>query len=166
MPPLGKRAVNSAALAVVLCIGLTTPVFGEPEITEKIVFYEIEGQSGRELKDQMGALGPKGRWARTEWRVNWSSDCKLSVKLTFIYPKLKSPNSLSDDLLSRWDRMMDALIKHENGHADITLRAARQIEDAKCVNADEIFDNGNRLNAKYDEDNRHGYTEGVRLSDD
>lgn len=152
----------SLVVAAVLCPVI---LFAEPVVTEQTKYYEIQGTTGRALKNQMRHLGPKSFWAYTEWHTRWSSRCEVKVEFTFTYPVLKGRSAIPKKLLRQWDQMMELLTIHENGHAEIVLQAARNIEAAQCVNAMKIFKKGNQASDQYDIDTRHGRNQGVGLPD-
>lgn len=128
-------------------------------------YYEIEGKTGRQLKHQMRELGPKGFWAYTRWHVKWSSDCIVSLTVSYTYPRLKDRAQVPLSLRMQWDKMMKTLEEHEIGHAEHGFTAAHEIKDAECKGAKKIVQKWAQEDKKYDKQTKHGKTQGLFLAD-
>jgi len=133
------------------------------KIVEK--FYAVSGKTGRDLKTQMKRKGPNGYWAYTKWYVEWTADCKVSLAITYTMPKLANRAQVPQPVRDRWDKMVVALKKHEEGHGKNAKSAAVEIAAAKCANTDSIIKKWNRADVQYDAKTDHGFTEGVVLKD-
>ncbi|MFT4716496.1 MAG: putative secreted Zn-dependent protease [Paracoccaceae bacterium] len=145
---------------------LFTPIAqAEPEIKVVINYYDVSGTSGRELKYQMKKLGPKGFWAYARWNVRWSSDCDLSVLITYTYPRLKNPSEVPTGVQINWQLMMEKLVLHEEGHGQHGINAATEIEQAGCKGSVKIVKRWAAQDKSYDAETRHGRTQGIYLAD-
>lgn len=113
----------------------------KPAVNEKYEYYEIRGNDERELRRQMNRNGTKWDDGKTydsvtSWNIRWDYDyncgghgCtaegfKTRVNITFRYPKWVRSGDASPELVDKWERYMKNLIMHENGHADMAVRAA------------------------------------------
>jgi predicted secreted Zn-dependent protease len=129
--------------------------------------------------------------AYTKWNVNWrfwwleSSDaCKITrvattLDVAYTLPKLEHPAAMPADLLERWEKYYSALYDHEQGHKDLGLKAATEIEqtisdmeprkscsqlerDANKL-AKAVISKYSRLEKAYDRTTNHGLNTGVVL---
>jgi predicted secreted Zn-dependent protease len=166
----------------------------EPEVHVDHEYYEIRGETAEQLRQAMNAQGTmwkngKTYDAFTSWNVSWSFDrrtgrngCYLDsvrtvVKVTHRFPRWKDRLFAPLDLQEKWNGYMKALRKHENGHKDIALGAAREIESSlinldPSPNCEEIRVRANELareilrkyeeqEAEYDVTTRFGETQGA-----
>ena len=155
---------RAAVMLVFLCLLMTTPaVVAKPKVSTKTKTYIVDATTLAGLRKQLNQKGPHGHWAYTEWYVRWTGSCKLSVEITYTLPKHKNPGKLDPDVRKRWKAMVRALTKHEHNHGDHGIRAAREIEKAKCANGDAIIKKWNGQDKAYDLRTNHGKTEGVVL---
>ncbi len=116
-----------------------------PEVIEKIEYYEINGQSERELRRQMRENGTKWDDGKTydsvtSWHIRWDYDyncttegCtpdsfKASVYVTFRYPKWVNTDGAPQPLVAKWDGYIKNLITHENGHRDMAVEATADLQ--------------------------------------
>jgi predicted secreted Zn-dependent protease len=116
-----------------------------PSISVKRSFYPVSGRTAHDLKAQMKKAGPGAEskiWgdARTKWQVNWnyglmqvSGGCRIngvttSVHVTFIMPRWANQADGSPELKETWDKFVNALQKHEDGHKEHGIHAAQEIE--------------------------------------
>lgn len=157
-------------LVALLAAGFLFQSFGAVDAAQpktKVVekFYTVTGKTGRELKAQMKRNGPKGYWAYTEWYVEWTADCKVSIAITYTMPKLANRAQVPQPVRDRWDKMVVALKKHEEGHGKNGKSAAAEIAAAKCAGTGNILKKWNRADVQYDAKTDHGFTEGVVLKD-
>jgi predicted secreted Zn-dependent protease len=91
-------------------------------------------------KNGPGAKNKTKGDARTKWSVNWSfglkqvaGGCRIhnvttSAKVTFTMPRWKNIAKGSPELRERWQNYMKSLQNHEDGHRDLGLKAAQEIE--------------------------------------
>lgn len=153
-----------------------------------IHWYDIEGDTEAELRAQLDARGPEGREAYTAWHVTWrlqfsktDEGCSPGVVTTDVHinvtlPRWKGPDDESA-LVKRWRQYLDALKVHEHGHRETGFRAASDIaeelpalppqptceavEVAADAAARAVVERYRALDAEYDEETRHGATQGA-----
>lgn len=136
----------------------------EPRVTVKTDHYYIQGKTAAQLKDLMKRRGPKGFWAYTSWYVRWSGNCAVSLEIRHTYPRWTDRSSAPAGMQHRWDHMIANLTLHEEGHGQIGLEAAREIERSGCKGDPmDIIGKWVRHEKRYDKKTRHGMTQGVVL---
>jgi predicted secreted Zn-dependent protease len=168
----------------------------EPDTAVKKTTYKITGNSVQELKAHMNELGPVDKNKRhhdayTTWYVTWNFDCgnfgsasraeriRVKVEVKYIFPKWEPPGNAPAELVKKWNVYTAALQKHEDGHRDIGLQAAREILDkleslpsalscqevGRAVNetGQKILNLHRQTEVKYDLETRHGATQGALL---
>ncbi|MEZ0472981.1 DUF922 domain-containing Zn-dependent protease [Luteimonas salinilitoris] len=161
-----------------------------------VEFYEVRGNNARDLRKELGDHGPVGddgsrHHGYTKWHVDWtfqlipsgklcaigSVETKLEVTMTL--PKWNKPEGLLEDLTREWERYSTALRLHEDGHYNIAVSAAQEIErrlsgltgTAGCKTLAEDINSKARavieeFRAKdlgYDVATEHGATQGARF---
>ncbi|WP_339138765.1 MAG: DUF922 domain-containing protein [Candidatus Electrothrix sp. GW3-4] len=109
-------------------------------------YYRVSGSTAREIRNDLDRKTPvneKGKKydAYTTWLVHWKyhwnaseDQCRITqvsttVDVQYILPKLKRSAPLPKALVNKWERYLRALLQHENGHKDIGVRAANEIEE-------------------------------------
>jgi predicted secreted Zn-dependent protease len=115
-----------------------------PVVTEKYEYYEIRGNSEKELRGQMcrnGCAfndGEKYDSVTTwRWKLNYGHDrapgvCtadsfKVALEISYRYPKWVRTSDAPQPLVDKWDGYMKNLITHENGHRDLAVEAAAEL---------------------------------------
>ena len=118
-----------------------------PEIRDTIEYRDIVGNSEDALASalkQVGATSKNGdRFAAsTRWQLRWnfrveqhpgescelaSAKTELDVHMTL--PRWMPPQNAPPALVKRWNTFADALRKHEDGHRDLAIEAARAVTD-------------------------------------
>ncbi|MCQ4632102.1 DUF922 domain-containing protein [Shinella sp. CPCC 100929] len=112
------------------------------QAVERVEPYTVQGSTGLEIYQSIGARGPKlglGRViAHTGFKLTWTRKyerqgdaCVITVNkpkliITYTLPKLKS--KLSEPLKSRWDTFITGVTAHEKVHGDFIKEMVRQIE--------------------------------------
>jgi predicted secreted Zn-dependent protease len=111
----------------------------------EIVYYDITGNSAKEMRRQLNANGPLSeRGARvdghTKWTVSWTfryapkaASCEFTafrstVEGTITLPRWVANGSISNALITRWQSYISALRIHENGHYAHGVKAAEEID--------------------------------------
>ena len=156
-----RLAMVLAAMALVALPVRDALAFAQTAGTQ---FYDIDGRTARELKAAMAESGPQGYWAYTTWYVQWSGDCRVSVKIDYIMPHWADRADGDARLQAEWDRMIEHLWEHEKGHAQHGIEAAREIEASHCAgDPHTITDRWANEDNVYDDETNHGVTQGVRL---
>ncbi len=149
---------------VIIFSGFSARSDAKPSIKTQTKYYSVQGTNFQELKQQMNRKGPSGYWAYARWDVRWTGKCKLSVTLKYTYPKWTNISAAPKSTQKAWKRMMTALKKHEQGHGQHGINAAREIEKHGCgKNSNAIISKWGRQDKKYDAQTRHGITQGVKL---
>ena len=136
----------------------------EPAVTMNTTYYSITGTTSAELKAQMRSRGPQGYWAYTRWYVRWSGDCRISLEISYGFPKWENQAQAPAELQAAWNQMMTALRTHEQGHAENGRSAAREIEASRCAGDPKaIVRKWAEQDKVYDAQTNHGRTQGVVL---
>lgn len=167
----------------------------EVAVDTKLEKYSIFGSSAAELRQELNRRGPTIDGSRhdayTRWYVRWTypydrmpTSCgtgpvKVSVSVTMTLPDWKSPNDAPEAVTGRWNTYLQALERHENGHKEHGLMAARAVlvklkglgsaRDCDTMNreaneeANRVLDVYKQKDRTYDRDTRHGATQGARF---
>ena len=142
-------------------------------------------------KKALGPIGKDGKryGANTKWHVAWryayrneGGRCRIdqvttSADIVFTLPRWNPPHRAASNLRARWDRYVFALQEHENGHRDFGISAAREVEreiaalpprdncrkmgEHANVTGRRVLDKYRALEIRYDQDTRHGATQGA-----
>ena len=122
-------------------------IVAPPLVTEKYDYYEVGGSSEKDLRCEMSQKCIKWNDGKkydsvTSWKVKWdygydrapqtcSADSfRVTVAITFRYPKWGRPSDAPQQLVDKWDSYMKNLIAHENGHRDMAVEAAADLSRA------------------------------------
>ena len=116
------------------------------EINEKYEFYDVSGDTAKEIRRQMSSNGTK--WddgetydALTTWEIKYRygtstengrcyvSSAKTDVGIIFRYPHWTTSSGAPEKLVNRWNEYMGNLRTHENGHKDLAVQTARDISE-------------------------------------
>jgi predicted secreted Zn-dependent protease len=119
------------------------------EIDEKLVRYDIKGDTTSELISQMAELGPydeaEGRRfdGYTQWSVRWTyqlstqrgghcslGDLRIDLEVRMTLPEWQPKRHADRLLVQGWPRYLEKLTEHEMGHRDNGVRAAFAVRDA------------------------------------
>jgi predicted secreted Zn-dependent protease len=143
------RRAQTEIMRLFLALSLLCSVAGfahaRASVSIKHTSYPISGATSHDLRAEMEKAGPGARSkgegdARTKWGVRWgfglqqvSGGCRVhdvstSVNVTFIMPRWKNAAKGSPELRARWQTYMKALQNHEDGHRDLGIKAAQEIE--------------------------------------
>lgn len=181
-------------LLISVLFGFPCYACAEPEVHVDYEYYEIRGETAEQLRHAMNAQGTvwkdgKTYDAYTSWNVSWTfgrrtgkngcylDSVKTVVRVIHRFPKWKDNLFAPLDLQEKWNDYMKALKEHEDGHKDLAVGAAREIEwtltnlDASpnCEEiriranalAREILQNYREQEAAYDAMTRFGETQGA-----
>ena len=166
-----------------------------PEINDSIEYRDIVGNSENALADalkQVGSASASGdRFAAsTRWQLRWNfrveqqpgkscvlASAKTELDIHMTLPRWTPPPNASPVLVKKWNTFADALRKHEDGHRDIAIEAARVITDragaaqseADCATlkkrlqriADDTLREYKDKESSYDVTTLHGQTQGA-----
>lgn len=162
---------------------------------ERVESYDVNGDSVRELRQELDRKGPlfEGRRydARTRWWVRWHYDltpvargCRatrpqVDLEIAITLPRWRRPASAPEDLVERWERYLERLREHEDGHAAVAQEAARTIAglledlpaEEDCGRADRAasraaqdeIERANARDRQYDRETGHGASQGARF---
>ena len=132
-------------LVLTLLLGIASIAGAEPTVIINYDYYDIEGRTAAELRQQMdrhGVVWSNGNTydAYTGWNVNWNyryrminNKCSIgsvttTLEVEFRLPRWTDYAGGPAALKKKWDNYMESLIRHENGHKDFGIRAATEIE--------------------------------------
>jgi predicted secreted Zn-dependent protease len=123
------------------------------------------------------------QWHLT-WQFRWEREgpwctvhrVTVTLRAETLLPRWAAPPDAESDLRRAWDRFLSALRSHEAGHRDLATSAARAVRQAVLADgpvscgvvadranatARAVVGDYNRRNAVYDDDTRHGATQGA-----
>lgn len=117
---------------------------GVPVKHEHQVYYQINGVTPQEMREQMNQLGPfdhgKRYDANTTWNIRWryqysdtEAGCKIenvrvSLDITYSLPEWNAYSTADTGLKEKWDKYLAKLRLHEGTHAANGEEAAGEIE--------------------------------------
>lgn len=127
---------------LVLLSMVSSPVWADGQIAEKVATYPITGKTGEELYVSIGENGPTAGGSRaiahTTFDLKWSrkyekrgSACVLAAAkpwLTITYTVPKPTTHLPDAVRRRWDTFAAGVLAHEKVHGDTIKAMVRTIE--------------------------------------
>lgn len=183
------------AVYFLFAVLIVPEVWAKPKETVTVDYYDIEGSRKKDLIKEMkkkGVKEKKGRFhAHTNWRVNWnyryapaSDGCRIhsvttDLVIQYFFPRWIPPEGVSPDLVEKWESYYAALKAHEEGHAEIGRKAAREIEvllpglgkglscgqirGAVDAEGERILNQYREEEADYDAITRSGRTQGAYL---
>ena len=175
---------------------LVAPVAGEPLARVHTSYYYIDGPSATVLAAQLDQNGPvesdgKHYAGRTRWDIQWKfrheqqgtscymKDAAVAVGIAQTLPKWRGEDKGAAGLKVLWSKFLGALQRHEDGHKEHGLKAARQIEAAvlaikpagNCedleaaanASAQAVVVKYQALDEEYDRNTDHGRNQGATL---
>jgi predicted secreted Zn-dependent protease len=114
-----------------------------PSVANQVQYYDIEGSSLAELREQIRRLGPKSgaesEDAQTIWDLEWTYDAapgpggcvmrnvRVTLTLTVTLPRWAPPRDVPAAVLQGWQTYLQHLKLHESGHQAIAQRNARDL---------------------------------------
>lgn len=165
-----------------------------PVLTEKYEYYEICGCCEKDLHCDLKQKCIKWKDGRkydsvTNWKVKWdyghnrgpqvctTDSFTVTVDVVFHLPKWARTGEAPLQLVKKWDRYMDRLLMHEQGHRDKAVEAATELTRAvaelppalTCAELDRELDNlfSTRMDKlmkdqeEYDDMTKHGVVQGA-----
>lgn len=148
--------------------------------------YDVRGRDIAAVKAAFGS----GHVAKTRWRVSWNykfqqtDSCRLTHFRVDTTATIRMPRWADRDKASRadrahWDAFDAAMRKHEEGHREHGIRAAREIArqvrgfgtrpDCQRLKSDvaalgaRVIETYNAADIEYDRVTRHGFEQGAIL---
>lgn len=189
-----RAGLSRGLILLVGCQLLPAQARAEPEISITTINYTIEGNSADAIMADIRQKTPvqhngKRHTARTDWHVSWQfwmnnsgNSCEISkvatrLEVVYTLPRLKISSSMPEDLVARWETFNKALFSHEEGHKDMGVRAAVEIEnritglgarnscsrlegDANRM-ARDVIEQYVRMEKEYDRTTNHGINTGA-----
>ena len=152
--------MRRAALLLVLTLA---PLVARAEDRVVTRHYPVSALTAAGLEEEMQARGPQGFWAYTTWNVDWTGACDVSLTVNYTLPEHLRPEAMTPELHARWQAMLAALVRHEQGHAALGEKARRAVRAAKCRDTGPIFARIAAEERAYDAQTRHGARDGVTL---
>ncbi len=170
-------------------------VCAAPSVTEKNAFYDVRGSTAAEVRNKLNALGHKSTDGKTfdgltESQISWRftrrstgygcamDSVNTTVNVTFTMPQWVDRYSAPQDVRLQWDAYYEALRRHEEGHKEIAVQGAREIEQAlltmsarDCAQLDaqanakghQILELVRARQRQYDARTEHGKTQGAKF---
>lgn len=153
--------------------------------------YDVSGNTSADIYASIRERAPvevRPFFARHQWGLEWEfrygmslgwceiRHVELRLTSTTILPRWMPQPSPPANLLHSWDRFMRALRKHESGHQQHAVEAARAVRKAlrdlrttDCASisseansvAEKILESYVQKDQRYDVDTRHGRTQGA-----
>lgn len=178
--------------------GVEPSVPSPVQVTVERTSYEVTGTTTTALRaslDRSRPADPEGERfdAVTTWFVTWDfnysprpggpcemDSVKTKVDVHVVLPRWTDQRQADAALRERWKRYESALLRHEQGHETIAIRAARAIqttlialEAPKCrdlhhqANAvgEQILERYRTEERRYDQTTDHGRSRGARFGD-
>lgn len=185
---------SNIALWLILSLFATSPGHATPRIDLVQKKYDVWGQNVAAIRENLHKNSPITSGGQrfdafTGWQISWSlqfsrtangcsiAEIQTNVTIAQTLPRLISSPSL--DLQKMWDNYYSALLRHENGHRDMAIEAATEIEtylknlptQPSCRKLESIANRlGNWIIKKfkekeksYDRNTRHGMSDGARF---
>lgn len=164
--------------------------FSDPAVV--LEFYDIKGSNLAELQRAIAEKGPidqEGirRDAHVSWRIDWSwpevsppdySELKVRYTIRVRLPRWVDSSGADAELLAKWKRYFDKMVRHEEQHIrhvlDNVADIAKEIKAAAAKDpafpatsanriAHDVLRRIRRLDQEYDRRTVHGKLEGVVL---
>lgn len=149
-----------AAVAMAALLG-SAPALANPTIMESRETYPIDGTSATEILQQMETRGPEGYWAYAEWYVRWNAACEVRLRIEYMMPRHVNPALMDEPLRLSWERMIEALGRHEEQHGAHGVGAAEELVAKDCRDGNAIIARWSEKDRIYDRETDHGRFEGV-----
>jgi predicted secreted Zn-dependent protease len=143
-------AMRSIEIATMLFLFAATPTQAAetegPSIHDTVEYHDISGDTEEALASALKQLSyahtTDDRFfsAYTHWRLRWNfrvesvdGSCHLSsaaigLDVDMNLPRWKTPPGAAPELVKRWNVFAAALRKHEDGHREIAVTAAREVQ--------------------------------------
>lgn len=181
-------------LFILLLMLLTRAATAAPEQRLNNVYYTVTGSTAEDLWTDVMTKSPvehngKKHVAYTRWQVNWQfwwhnhgSACEINkvktrLDITYTLPRLEPASTMPDTVTARWEDYYAALFEHEQGHKDLGVQAANEVEnrilamgprdscaqlelDANTIGK-QVIDRYSLIEKEYDRSTNHGLNTGA-----
>lgn len=181
-------------LFIIVLIQLSPAANAAPEQRLNNVYYSVTGDTAEDLWADVMTKTPVAHngnkyVAYTRWQVNWrfwwhddGSTCeinkvKTSLDITYTLPRLEPTSTTPDTVAKRWEGYYAALFEHEQGHKDLGLQAANEVENGilamgprdSCAQLEldannigkKVIDRYGQIEKEYDRSTNHGLNTGA-----
>lgn len=135
-----------AAAVIALAMPAVAADITPPKVNESVDYRDVGGATEDELVASLKSVATadeKGhRFAGdTHWQLRWNfrvesagDDCRVAsiateVDIHTTLIRWNPPRNAKPALVKKWNAFADALRKHEDGHRDIAVAAAREVDD-------------------------------------
>ena len=190
----GRRS-QAVIAALVVAANAAAVDLEAPDIHDTVEYRDIVGNNEAALTaalKEVGAATANGdRFAaNTRWQLRWNfrveappggacrlTSAKTELDIHMTLPRWMPPKNASPVLVKRWSTFADALRKHEDGHRDMAIEAARVVTDRvgaaqpekDCASlkrrlqriADDTLQEYRDKESSYDVTTLHGQTQGA-----
>ncbi|MEE2947810.1 MAG: DUF922 domain-containing protein [Verrucomicrobiota bacterium] len=184
-------------LTILISLLATVDATASPTVKRRDETYGVTGSSLQELRQMIDRNGPvnkddgKRYDGLTEWSLTWDYKLKrhgkvwivsrrsVLLEIKVLTPRWTDFHNKSGALRTQWRIYRANLLRHEEGHVKIALRAARAIDKYLGVcgasssleklksdiqkNTTSLLKQYRKIDQGYDQRTRHGATQGVRL---
>ena len=187
---------NSWSIGLLAMAIFPAAVLAEPLTRLHTNYYYISGSSATVLAAQLDQTGPADtdgkRYAgKTRWDVQWQfnhnqegetcglKDIAIAVGVAQTMPKWRGEDKGGASLKAHWQKFLEALKRHEDGHKEHGMKAGAEIEKAlqaikpasncedldKAANAagEQVVEKYRKLDTEYDRSTDHGRKQGATL---
>ena len=115
----------------------TGPVSAEPRLQNRVESFDVSGATVDTIRASLNRHRQHSA-NRVEWHFNWEStpgQCRITEVRTEVSVTLHQPRLLPDpqrpaSVQQQWDAYLLALQAHQEGHVELALNSAREIERA------------------------------------
>ena len=185
---------NKTTLLYPLLLVLPLTTFARPDIKTRNTYYIVSGNTAADIWADIIKKSPvkhNGRMhvAYTKWNVNWQfwwleneDSCEITrvktiLDVAYTLPRLEPASAIPEALTSRWEQYNAALLSHEQGHKELGMKAAIEIENAissmtphtTCEQLEqaandmgkEIIKKYSKIEKDYDRSTNHGLNTGA-----
>jgi predicted secreted Zn-dependent protease len=127
---------------IALAMLISSTLAAAPVINSETNHYIVDGKTVQDIRTDMNSKRSGGYDAHTDWWVKWyfywkdnRINCTLIkvntvMTVNMMLPELAANGLADPDAKQRWDNYYPALLKHENGHRNFGVNAAKAIEKA------------------------------------
>jgi len=167
--------------------------WAKPVITTRYEYYDIGGSTKQELRDQLRKVGPHRGGetvAYTEQNISYNYQTggmgacgvvsyQVTMAIVYHMPRWQQAANSSSPLAQEWNKFVQALQIHEDGHAQNARDTAqavdkaiaaipafsdcRRTKSAVVVAAQKAISQCDRLDTEYDQKTMHGIKQGSTL---
>ena len=172
---------------------ISSVVLAKPVITTRYEYYDIKGSTKQELRDQLRKVGPHRGGetvAYTEhngsfnYQTGGTGACgvvsyQVTMAIVYHMPRWQQATNSSSPLAQEWNKFVQALQIHEDGHAQNARDTAqamdkaiadvpafsdcRRTKSAVVAAAQKAISQCDRLDTDYDQKTMHGIKQGATL---